>query len=118
MASKVMSSMSDDQELEEIRRRKMEELQQAQVSEEVQAAQNEQYDQQRQVALRKILAPEARERMARLRIARPEFAQAVEDQLIMLATSGQLHTVIDDANLLLILEKLTPEKREITIKRR
>ncbi|MCK5024742.1 MAG: DNA-binding protein [Thermoplasmata archaeon] len=110
--------MSDDQELEDIRRKKLEELQQAQVSEEVQEAQKEQYDQQRQVALRKILTPEARERMARLRIARPDFAQAVEDQLIMLATSGQLNTVIDDANLLLILEKLTPEKRDITIKRR
>ena len=113
-----MSSMSDDQELEEIRRRKMEEIQQTQVSEEAQAAQKEQYDQQRHAALRKILSPEARERMARLRIARPDFAQAVEDQLIMLATSGQLHTVIDDASLVQILEKLTPKKRDITIKRR
>lgn len=113
-----MSSMSDDQELEDIRRKKIEELQQAQVSEEVQVAQKEQYDQQRQTVLRKILTPEARERVARLRIARPEFAQAVENQLIMLAKSGQLHTIIDDANLLLILEKLTPEKRDITIKRR
>lgn len=95
----------------------MEELQQGQESMEAQAAQKEQYDRQRQAALRKILAPEARERMARLRIARPDFAEAVENQLIMLATSGQLHTVIDDAGLVQILERLTPEKREISIKR-
>ena len=113
-----MSSMSDDQELEDIRRKKLEELQQQQASEDSQAVQKEQYDQQRQAALRKILSSEARERMARLRIARPDFAEAVEDQLIMLATSGQLHTIIDDASLVQILEKLTPEKREITIKRR
>ena len=111
-------SMSDDQELEEIRRRKLEEIQQAQESEDVQVEQKEQYDQQRQAALRQILSPDARERMARLRIARPDFAEAVENQLIMMAQSGQLHTVIDDASLVLILERLTPEKREITIKRR
>lgn len=110
--------MSDDNELEEIRRRKLAELQQAQASEEVETAQKEQYEQQRQAVLRKILTPEARDRMARLRIARPDFAQAVEDQLIMLATSGKLHTIIDDASLVKILERLTPEKREITIKRR
>ena len=111
-------SMSDDQELEEIRRRKLEEIQQAQEPDESQAIQKEQYDQQRQAALRKILNSDARERMARLRIARPDFAEAVENQLIMMAQSGQLHTVIDDASLVLILERLTPEKREITIKRR
>ena len=110
--------MSDDQELESIRRRKLEEFQQAQESEDVQEAQREQYEQQRQAALRKILTPDARERMANLRIARPDFAEAVENQLIMLAQSGQLHTVIDDASLVQILERLTPQKREIKITRK
>ncbi|MBA3045368.1 MAG: DNA-binding protein [Candidatus Thermoplasmatota archaeon] len=110
--------MDDETELQEIRRRKLEALQQNQAQEEVQAQVDQQADQQRQAILRQILTQEARERLARLRIARAEFAEAVEDQLIMLAQSGQLRAIIDDANLVQILERLTPEKRDITIKRK
>jgi programmed cell death protein 5 len=110
--------MDDDKELQEIRRRKLESLQQEQAQEEVQSQVDEQYDQQRQAVLRQILSPEARERMARLKIARAEFAESVENQLIMLAQSGKLQTQIDDASLVQILERLTPDKREITIKRK
>ena len=110
--------MDDDKELQEIRRRKLESMQQEQTQDEVQAQVDEQHDQQRQSILRQILSPEARERMARLKIARAEFAEAVENQLIMLAQSGKLQAQIDDASLVQILERLTPEKREITIKRK
>ena len=82
--------MDDDKELQEIRRRKLESMQQEQVQDDVQAQVDEQHDQQRQSVLRQILSPEARERMARLKIARAEFAEAVENQLIMLAQSGKL----------------------------
>jgi programmed cell death protein 5 len=110
--------MDDDNELQEIRRKKLEALQQEQAQDEVHAQVDEQHDQQRQAILRQILSPEARERLARLKIARAEFAEAVENQLIMLAQSGKLQAQIDDASLVQILERLTPEKREITIKRR
>ena len=63
------------------------------------------------------MTTDARERLARLRIARPEFAENIENQLITLAQSGQLNTAIDDAALVELLERLTPQKREITIKR-
>jgi programmed cell death protein 5 len=109
--------MEDDQELQEIRRRKLEALQQEAVQEEAQKEVQEQYDQQRQAVLRRILTIEARERLARLRIARPEFAESVENQLITLAQQGQLGGAIDDNTLIQILEKLNPRKREITIKR-
>ncbi len=110
--------MDEDKELQEIRRRKLEALQQEGAQEEAQAQVDQQAEANRQAMLRQILAPEARERMARLRTARPDFAEAVENQLIMLAQSGQLRNVISDASLVQILEKLTPEKREITIKRK
>jgi len=109
--------MEDDKELEEIKRRKLAQLQQQAAAQEQHEEAREQYEQQRQAALRQILTTEARERMARLKTARPEFAEAVENQLIMLAQSGQLGGMIDDGTLVQILEKLTPEKREITIKR-
>jgi programmed cell death protein 5 len=109
--------MGDDKEIEEIRRRKLQALQQQREQSEADAAAKEQYDQQRQAVLRKIMTNAARERLARLRIARPEFAENVENQLIMLAQSGQLNAVIDDKSLLQILDRLTPEKREIKIKR-
>lgn len=109
--------MDEDKELAEIRRKKLEAIQQQQTGDEQEQAAQEQYDQQRQAALRKIMTADARERLARLRIARPELAENIENQLIMLAQSGQLNTAIDDAALVQLLEKLTPQKREITIKR-
>jgi programmed cell death protein 5 len=110
--------MEDDKELQDIRRRKLEALQQEGAQEEAQAQMDQQAQQNRQAILRQILAPEARERMARLKTARPDFAEAVENQLIMLAQSGQLRNVISDANLIQILERLTPEKRDIKITRK
>ena len=111
--------MGDDEELEELRRRKLQELsvQQEQASDarEKQAA----LESQRQAILRGILSPEARERLGRLRTAYPQIAASVESQLIMLAQSGRLgNQRIDDDTLRQILEKVVPQKREITIQRR
>ena len=111
--------MGDDEELGELRRRKLQELsvQQEQVSEarERQTA----LESQRQAILRGILSPEARERLGRLKTAYPQVAASVESQLIMLAQSGRLgNQKIDDETLRQILEKVVPQKREITIQRR
>jgi len=111
--------MGDDEELEELRRRKLQELtvQQEQVSEakERQVA----LESQRQAILRGILTPDARERLGRLKTAYPQIAASVESQLIMLAQSGRLgNQRIDDDTLRQILEKVVPQKREIRIERR
>lgn len=109
--------MGDDAELEALRQKRIQELQQQQQSAEQQAAAKEQMDQQKAAVMRQILTPEARDRLARLKIARPEFVEQIENQLIMLVQSGQVREKISDATLVQILEKVIPEKREINIKR-
>ncbi len=108
----------EDPELEEIRRRKLMELQQQQNYQAEASRQADVVDAQRQNILRGILTPEARERLGTLKIAYPDIATQVEDRLIMLAQSGRLNEQIDDATLKEILARLVPSKREITIKRK
>jgi len=107
----------NDEELEEIKRRKLEALLRAQAEQENAEAQKRAYEEQKAAILRQILTPEARERLTRLKLARPEFASAVEDQLILLAQSGQIRRMIDDETLKTILARLTEQRREIRIKR-
>jgi len=110
----------EDPELEALRQRRMAEIQQQQ-SGNNQAAQEErakQFEMQKQAVLRQILTPEARDRLANIKLANPEQANAVEMQLIQIAQSGRLQGVITDAMLREILQKITPQKREIKIERR
>ncbi len=73
---------------------------------------------QKQGVLRQILTPEARDRLANIRLANPQMAESVEMQLIQLAQSGRLRGVIDDTMLRNILAQIAPQRREITIERR
>ena len=114
--------MEDDEELELLRRKRLQELQmEHELSEQEKHAQDDQMvelEAQRKMLLRKILTVDARERLGRLKLAHPEFASAVEQQLLMLAQSGRLGDKINDQMLQQILMKLKPAKKEITIKRR
>ena len=108
----------DDEELDEIRRRKYAELQHAQEQAMVQAQAKEQVLAQRELILRQILTPEARERLAHIELAYPDLTESIESQLIGLAQSGRVQRVIDDPTLRQILTRLIPKKREIKIERR
>ena len=108
----------DDEELDAIRRKKLQELQQVQVQTAAQQQYREQVEAQKQTILRQILTPEARDRLGRIELAYPELTDSIENQLIALAQSGRVQKVIDDATLRQILERVMPRRREIKIERR
>ena len=116
-------------ELDEIRRRRMEQLQQQQMAAQQQQSANyqqlqqeeqmrQQYEEQKKNALRQILTPEARQRLANLRLTKAELVNAIEMQLIQMAETGRIQIPVSDATLKQILRETTNNKREIHITRR
>ena len=94
---------------------------QAQQGEQQEAEQaREQYEAQKQAVLRKILTPEARQRLANIKLVQPEFAEQLEIQLIQLAQSGRVNLPINDNQLKDLLTKIQSQqtKRDITIRRK
>ena len=110
--------MADEDELDALRQRKLQELQLRAQQEAVAQEQAKQMDAQKQMLMRQLLTPEARERLANLRMTRPDVVESVENQLIMLVQSGRLTQQLDDYTLRQILRKIMPKKREIKIERR
>jgi programmed cell death protein 5 len=110
-----------DEELENLRKKRLQELQQQALLQEdleEQETQEKQFEEQKKMILRAILTTEARERLGRIKIARPEIVESIENQLIMAAQSGKLKNKINDEQLLMLLSKAIPKKRDIKIKRR
>lgn len=116
----------DDPELRALREKRMAEMQQQSgYQQQQQMTQQQQVEEQRaraeaqrQAILRQIMTPEARDRLANVKLADPQHAESVEMQLIQLAQSGRLQKVITDDMLKEILRKVAPKKREINIERR
>jgi len=106
-------------ELEALRKKRLAQIQQQAADQEAfQEERNAEYEDQKKNAMRAILTDDARERLGRIRVARPELAENLEQQLIMLAQSGRLKSKITDQQLREILGKLLPRKRDITIRKR
>jgi len=110
-------NLEDEENIEELRRRKMLELQARAAEMQRQEELRRQYDVQKKLALQQILTPDARSRLANIRAAKPEFAEQIEIQLIQLAQSGRVSSQITDAQLKEILRRVQDKKRDIKIRR-
>jgi programmed cell death protein 5 len=108
--------MSDD-ELDQIRKRKLLSMQNRVSDEQRQVQAEQQIEQQKQALLGKILAPEARQRLNNLKMVKKEFTEQIELQLIEMAQTGKLPIPLSDAQLKSILIQLQSRKRETTIRR-
>lgn len=113
--------MSD---IEELRRRRMEELQQQAAQQPSQqqvsdAAEQErtrrELEAQKKQVMMQILTPEARSRLANIRLTKPEYVDQIELQLIQLAQMGRIKAKITDEQLKVLLQKLAGQKREMKI---
>ncbi|KAL3851452.1 hypothetical protein ACJIZ3_013334 [Penstemon smallii] len=118
-----------DPELEAIRQRRMQELmaqrgmgnnqnpgqQKAQEEAKMEA------EEQRQLMLSQLLTAEARARVARIALVKPEKARGVEDVIIRAAQTGQIVEKVSEDRLISLLEQIntqTTKETKVTIKRR
>jgi programmed cell death protein 5 len=106
-----------EEELEELRQKKLLALQRRIAEEQRRAQMEQQLEMQKQAILKSILTPEARQRLANLKLVKPEFTAQLEFQLIQLAQAGKLPVPLTDEQLKQILIQLQTQKREIKIRR-
>ncbi|MDI6724447.1 MAG: DNA-binding protein [Methanobacterium sp.] len=111
--------MSD---IEELRRKRMQELQQQAAAQQAASQEQEQarreLEAQKRQAMMQILTPEARGRLANLRLTKPEMVDQIELQLIQLAQMGRIKSKITDEQLKELLKNLAGQRREINITRK
>ena len=116
-------------ELDEIRQKRMAELQaqqaamqnQAQQQAMAQAQQQEaqaKFEAQKKQILAQIMTSEARNRLANLKLTKPELVNQIELQLIQSAQAGSLRGKVTDEQLKVLLRQIAGQKREIKITRK
>merc|ERR1712063_2199 len=77
-------------------------------------------EEQVRVMMAQILTPAARERLARVRLVKPERARLVESHLLRSAQNGQLRGKVDENQLRAILDQVSQQggKTKVTYRRR
>ena len=115
-----MSGDPTDEELQELREKKMEQLKEQQGDGEAEAAesQRQQAEAQRKAMLRKALTDGARKRLNTVQMSKPEFGEQVEQQIVALAQSGRLNGKIDEEKMKELLQEMKPESKSFDIQRR
>lgn len=78
----------------------------------------QQQELEKAAAMRAILTPKAKERLANMRLVRPDLASRVEDYLLRIVQTQNVRIPITDEELKALLTKLIPSKRRTKIERR
>ncbi|AEE31141.1 double-stranded DNA-binding family protein [Arabidopsis thaliana] len=122
-----------DPELEAIRQRRMQELmarqgmqgkqgnQQNPEQEKQQEDAKREADERRQMMLSQVLSSQARERIARIALVKPEKARGVEDVILRAAQMGQIVEKVSEERLITLLEQInsqTTKQTKVTYQRR
>jgi len=111
--------MSRDEELERLKAQRMAELQARQQQSAEQQRVAAEAEAQKQSLMRRLLTPEARQRLANIKLVRPEFSQQLELELVQLAQTGKVILPITDGQLKRLLTQIEGQqkKRDISIRR-
>jgi programmed cell death protein 5 len=114
-----MSGDPSEEELEELRKKKMEQLKEQQGDEgEAQEAAKQQADAQKQAVLKQNLTDGARKRLNTVKMSKPQIGEQIEQQVVALAQSGRVQGQIDEDQMKELLSELTPDSKSFDIKRR
>lgn len=117
-----MSGTPDDDELEELRKKKMEQLQEQQQqgdgANEAADAQRDAAEAQKEALLRQYLSDGARKRLNSVRMSKPERAEKVEQQILALAQSGRIQGRIDEEKMKQLLKELSSDSQSFNVRRR
>ncbi|MBU5688932.1 MAG: DNA-binding protein [Candidatus Aenigmarchaeota archaeon] len=70
----------------------------------------------KKIVLSRILTKDANERLARLKLVKPDLANQLELYLVQLYQAGQIKSIINDEQIKNILSQIT-EKRQFNIRR-
>ena len=104
-----------EEDVEEIRRRKLEELKKQQEEEQSMMEQ----EIQKQMVLKQILDIKARERLTRIKMANPQYAEQIEAVLFQLLQAGRIKgKLTEDAFKQLIRQVFGNRKKDFHIERR
>jgi programmed cell death protein 5 len=113
-----------EEDIEELREQKLEQLKEqqqgggSQDAQEARQAQQEQAEAQKSAVLRQNLTDGARQRLNSVKMSKPDFGEQVEQQVFALARSGRLGDKIDEDQMKQLLQELKPDQQSFDIKRR
>ena len=120
-----MSGTPDDDRLEELREKKMQELRDqaegqggGQQNPEAQEAARQQAEAKQEAMLKQYLTDGARQRLNAVEMSKPDFAESVKKQVVALAQSGRIQDRIDEDQMKDLLRELQPESKSFDIRRR